>query len=205
MNFKMELYHFWHLFFQQGGVINLLILGVAFGIVYILIGKLFDFYQFSHQMPSVDELKNLFDNGVVSPKLPESFLEGFSDSSAATTNRQFAINRYREVIIAETHRLESGLATMATWITAAPLLGLAGTVYGMIETFATITTYGIGNPALLSDGISIALITTETGLITAFPALLIHNLLMAKKNRLVHTLIQNGELALGTEGVSDAI
>lgn len=59
----------------------------------------------------------------------------------------------------------------------APLLGLLGTVTGMIATFDIITEFGTGNPKLLSSGISIALVTTELGLIVAIPALLLGNFL----------------------------
>lgn len=58
-----------------------------------------------------------------------------------------------------------------------PLLGLLGTVTGMIATFDIITEFGTGNPKLLSGGISIALVTTELGLIVAIPSLLLGNLL----------------------------
>jgi biopolymer transport protein ExbB len=59
----------------------------------------------------------------------------------------------------------------------APLLGLLGTVTGMIATFDIITEFGTGDPKLLSSGIAIALITTEVGLAVAIPALIFGNLL----------------------------
>ncbi len=59
----------------------------------------------------------------------------------------------------------------------APLMGLLGTVTGMIETFEVITEFGTGDPKLLSGGISAALVTTMQGLIVAIPLLLIGNLL----------------------------
>jgi len=59
----------------------------------------------------------------------------------------------------------------------APLLGLLGTVTGMISTFDIITEFGTGDPKLLSSGISIALVTTEVGLAVAIPALIFGNLL----------------------------
>ena len=59
----------------------------------------------------------------------------------------------------------------------APLLGLLGTVTGMISTFDIITEFGTGDPKLLSSGISEALITTKLGLVVAIPSLLLGNLL----------------------------
>jgi biopolymer transport protein ExbB len=66
---------------------------------------------------------------------------------------------------------------------AAPLLGLLGTVTGMISLFEVITHYGTGDPKILAGGISEALITTQTGLATAIPILLIHNWL---RNQSLH-------------------
>jgi len=62
----------------------------------------------------------------------------------------------------------------------APLFGLLGTVTGMVRTFKVITTYGNQNPVLMADGISEALITTQSGLIIAFPLLLINQKLAEK-------------------------
>jgi biopolymer transport protein ExbB len=60
---------------------------------------------------------------------------------------------------------------------AAPLLGLLGTVTGMINTFNMITVFGAGDPKTLAGGISEALITTEFGLVVAIPSLLLHAVL----------------------------
>jgi biopolymer transport protein ExbB len=79
-----------------------------------------------------------------------------------------------EQMLAQTPRLERFLAPLAVCASAAPLLGLLGTVTGMIHTFRLITVFGTGDASLLSSGISEALITTEVGLIIAIPALLCH-------------------------------
>jgi biopolymer transport protein ExbB len=75
----------------------------------------------------------------------------------------------------------------------APLLGLLGTVTGMITTFDSITQFGTGDPRLLSGGISEALITTELGLLVAIPALLMGNLLSAWAER-IHKDVERGAL-----------
>ena len=62
-------------------------------------------------------------------------------------------------------------------MTASPLLGLLGTVMGMVKTFALITVFGTGNAAKLSSGISQVLITTELGLMVAIPTLIVHSFL----------------------------
>jgi biopolymer transport protein ExbB len=82
-----------------------------------------------------------------------------------------------EAVLHENHHLDRfGMAIMVI-AAVAPLLGLLGTVTGMISTFDIITEFGTGDPAMLSGGISEALVTTELGLIVAIPALLVGNLL----------------------------
>lgn len=101
---------------------------------------------------------------------------------------------FREFLIFSADELDKGFSTMKAWISTAPLLGLLGTVAGMIHTFHIITKFGIDNPHLMAEGISIALITTQAGLTVAFPAMLFRNYLMNKKSALLHTLQQDGEI-----------
>ena len=82
-----------------------------------------------------------------------------------------------EAILHESAHLNRFGAIIMVIAAVAPLLGLLGTVTGMITTFDIITEFGTGDPKLLSGGISIALITTEIGLIVAIPALIFGNLL----------------------------
>ena len=77
-------------------------------------------------------------------------------------------------------RLESFLPVVAIAAATAPLLGLLGTVTGMINTFKVISVFGTGDPKTLSGGISEALVTTEFGLIVAIPSLLIHAVISRK-------------------------
>jgi biopolymer transport protein ExbB len=82
-----------------------------------------------------------------------------------------------EAILHEQPALDRFGSAIIVVAAVAPLLGLLGTVTGMIATFDIITEFGTGNPKLLSGGISIALVTTELGLIVAIPSLVIGNLL----------------------------
>ncbi len=70
------------------------------------------------------------------------------------------------------HELERYLETLGTIAAISPLLGLLGTVLGMVEVFTEITTQGVGNPTALAGGIATALITTAAGLTVAIPALI---------------------------------
>jgi len=70
------------------------------------------------------------------------------------------------------HELERYLDTLGTIAAISPLLGLLGTVIGMVKVFTAITTHGVGNPTVLAGGIAEALITTAAGLTVAIPALI---------------------------------
>jgi biopolymer transport protein ExbB len=82
-----------------------------------------------------------------------------------------------ESILHENSYLDRFGSTIIIIAAVAPLLGLLGTVTGMISTFDIITEFGTGDPKLLSGGISEALVTTELGLVVAIPALIFGNLL----------------------------
>ena len=84
-------------------------------------------------------------------------------------------------VVADLERYLNALATIAA---VSPLLGLLGTVVGMIKMFNVIMNAGVGNPALLAGGISTALLTTAGGLFVAIPTLLFHRYFEAKVDRL---------------------
>ena len=80
--------------------------------------------------------------------------------------------------------LEKNLSTIKLLAAVAPLLGLLGTVVGMIETFQSITLFGTGDPKLMAGGISQALVTTMLGLIAAVPLLFVHNILESRSRNI---------------------
>jgi biopolymer transport protein ExbB len=88
------------------------------------------------------------------------------------------------------HDLERFLATLGTIASISPLLGLLGTVTGMIKIFSTITTHGVGDPMQLAAGIAEALITTVAGLIVAIPSLFFYRYFHGRVDELVVTMEQ---------------
>lgn len=109
--------------------------------------------------------------------------------SAGLVNRKHSREVMKEAIedvgrqaVAE---LERHLNTLGTIASIAPLLGLLGTVIGMIKVFSAITVAGVGNPAVLAGGISEALITTAAGLSVAIPSLMFHRYFGGAVHRLV--------------------
>ena len=85
----------------------------------------------------------------------------------------------------ETAQLEKHLVWISTVAQASPLLGLLGTVLGMIKVFSSISISGLGDPQALSEGISEAMITTAVGLAIGIPALVAYNLLAARAEGLI--------------------
>lgn len=88
------------------------------------------------------------------------------------------------------HEMERFLNTLGTIASVSPLLGLLGTVFGMIEVFNQIVLQGSGNPGALAGGISVALITTAAGLCVAIPAMLAHRFFLRRLDTLVVTMEQ---------------
>jgi biopolymer transport protein ExbB len=96
---------------------------------------------------------------------------------------------YEKMLGART-RLERGIAFLALTATAGPLMGLLGTVMGMIATFKLISSFGSGDPKLLASGISEALMATATGMAVAIPALLLHAFLSRKAKGIIGSMEQ---------------
>ncbi len=107
----------------------------------------------------------------------------------ALRNRELDGDELKEAILdqgrQEIRTLERGLVALETIAAAAPLLGLLGTVTGMIKVFNVISKQGLGQASILSGGISEALITTVTGLVIGIPALVAYNFLTSKAESLV--------------------
>lgn len=109
-----------------------------------------------------------------------------------------------DAILKEIPRLEGGLNLIKVLAAVAPLLGLLGTVIGMINTFQAITLYGTGDPQIMASGISEALVTTVLGLIAAIPLLLLHAFASGASRRVTQILEEQaaGIVAEHAEGRS---
>ena len=117
----------------------------------------------------IDEARRLVEDAKTD--VDRLLLTGIETLYAERDNREASLEA---ALLSEEPKLERSLTMLAACAGIAPLLGLLGTVTGMISTFDVITEYGTGNPRLLSGGISVALITTQLGLIVAVPLVLAH-------------------------------
>ena len=110
--------------------------------------------------------------------------------------------KLHEVVVKERPRIEAGLNLLKIIAMVAPLLGLLGTVTGMIVTFQQITIFGAGDPKAMAGGISQALVTTVLGLTVAIPTVLLHTLVDGRAKRVTQVLEEQsaGIIAENAEG-----
>ena len=122
-----------------------------------------------------------------------------SNNSASAETLELKLD---DAILKEMPALEKNLSLLKLLAGIAPLLGLLGTVTGMILTFQAITLFGTGDPKLMAGGISQALITTVLGLVAAIPLLLLHSVAATKSREIVQILEEQaaGMIAAHAEG-----
>jgi len=123
----------------------------------------------------------------------------------ATENSQNneQVEKVRNVFRQEQAFVEKRLNTISVIATLLPMLGLLGTVVGMISAFDAIALHGTGNPNLMAEGISQALITTEVGLLASIPMFYLHNEIAEKADKIVRQLDEFTTHLLHKKGVRD--
>jgi biopolymer transport protein ExbB len=109
--------------------------------------------------------------------------------------------KFEEQVLKETAKIESFLWLIKVVSAIAPLMGLLGTVTGMINTFQIITLFGTGDPKMMANGISEALVTTMLGLVVAIPLVLLHSVLHSMARNVTNVLDEQstGLVALRAE------
>ena len=93
-----------------------------------------------------------------------------------------------EGILGELPKINRGIALVQVISVVSPLLGLLGTVIGMILTFQAITLFGTGDPKTMASGISKALMTTVLGLVVAIPTTLLHAIVSSQSKSIIHVI-----------------
>ncbi len=175
----------WLEIINSGGVIAWVIVGLGMlGVLLVLLRALILWRSGANTRGLIDEAGKLVLTGDVNGARQRC--EAASGSASRVLSNTLAnIDAERdeledvvsESILHELPRIERFGSAILVFAAVAPLLGLLGTVTGMISTFDIITEFGTGDPKLLSGGISEALVTTQLGLIVAIPLLLVGNLL----------------------------
>jgi len=141
-------------------------------------------------LPAADVVAKLHDNSVLGQVLATGLRAVTADPRINETALRQTFENAGRVSV---HQLERYLNTLGTIASAAPLLGLFGTVVGMIEIFGSQAPTGASNPALLAHGISVALYNTAFGLIIAIPALIAYRYFRGKVDEYALALEQAAE------------
>lgn len=167
---------------QQGGAVGYVILGIgAFGLL-IAAMRLLVLSAVSLKFRSqVKNIESPMENNALGRVLGVYHAGDEDDLETLELKLQ-------EAILKETPRLERGQNLLKLFAAVSPLLGLLGTVTGMILTFHSITLFGTGDPKLMAGGISQALVTTVLGLVAAIPLLFAHATVAARSRAMVHIL-----------------
>jgi biopolymer transport protein ExbB len=170
---------------HQGGLIGYVIimlasLGIGFGL-YLLVIKLLVAKQVQYQLKNLDSPMN--DN-------PLGRVLAVYNTERELDDLETLEMKLDEAVLKELPEIEKGQSLIKLLAAVAPLLGLLGTVTGMIATFQSITLFGTGDPKLMAGGISQALITTVLGLVAAIPLLFVHNIISTRSKALIQILTQ---------------
>lgn len=182
----------------QGGPVMVPLLGLGFAALCVAIVKWFQFSRI--RLVSEGELQQVLqhlerDEGEAALKLAQG-IPGLAGELLTTAVEHFDEKKeYIEEILYEKmlgarSKLERGLPFLALAATTGPLMGLLGTVTGMIATFKLISSFGSGDPKLLAAGISEALMATATGMAVAIPALLLHAFMSRKAKGIIGSMEQ---------------
>ena len=168
---------------QQGGVIGYIIIAMGIGAVLLAVQRSI----------SLALMHSKVNAQIKKPDQPGNnplgrILSAYHDNKQA--DPETLELKMGEAILKEVPKVNRNLPLLKIIAAVAPLMGLLGTVTGMIITFQAITLFGAGDPKLMANGISQALVTTVLGLTVAIPTLLLHNFVQTKARSITEVLEQ---------------
>lgn len=179
---------------NNSGPIGFMIIGI--GIIGVLVGLIRSFVLTMVAMKVGRQLKS--DKPSKNNPLGRVLAVADANPHADTETLELKLG---EAILQETPALERFLTFIKIIATIAPLMGLLGTVTGMIQVFQQITVYGAGDPTIMAGGISVALMTTVLGITVAIPTVLMHTWVKSKADNIIHILEEQatGMIAVKSE------
>lgn len=181
----------------QGGVIGYVIMGL--GVIAVILAILRFIYLLSIQSRINKQIKHpqKAGNNPLGRILKEYI--SFKDRDLETLELKMG-----EAVLREVPPINRGLSFLKIIAAVAPLLGLLGTVTGMIITFQSIVLFGAGDPKMMAGGISQALVTTVLGLTVAIPTLLLHNLVQTRAKAITDVLEQEAVAIIASQSEKHA-
>ncbi len=166
---------------DQGGTVGYVIVAVGFIGVFLGIWRMLVLFTVSAKVKA--QLKS--DKPNINNPLGRVLKVAEENKNVDTETLELKLE---EAVLKERPAIESGLSVLKIIAAVAPLLGLLGTVTGMIETFQAITIFGAGDPKNMAGGISAALVTTVQGLVVAIPVVLMHTFVNSRAKAVVQVL-----------------
>ncbi len=189
---------FYHLaaYVRSGGIVMFPILGVSF-IMWVLIFNRVMFLRRLNvkNIPRIEAGKMIRDNVGPDDKFGGAnacLVREFLSRRSRTLDPDLDNNILDETVLFLNASLDRHLSTIAVLSAVAPLMGLLGTVVGMMQTFDVITIFGTGNTRAMASGISVALVTTQTGLMVSIPGLYMSGWLNRRAANLKHRIASTG-------------
>jgi biopolymer transport protein ExbB len=166
---------------QQGGVVGYIILALA------IVGILLALWRMLVLNAESGRIKKQMQTDVPSDKNALGRVMAVYEKNKNTDTETLELH-LGEAIISEVPKLTAGIGWIKIISVVAPLLGLLGTVTGMIDVFETMSLFGTGDPKLMAGGISQALITTVLGLVAAIPCVFLHTMTNNRSRNLIQIL-----------------
>lgn len=166
---------------QQGGVVGYIILALA------IVGILLALWRMVVLNAESGRIKKQMQTDVPSDKNALGRVMAVYEKNKNTDTETLELH-LGEAIISEVPKLTAGIGWIKIISVVAPLLGLLGTVTGMIDVFETMSLFGTGDPKLMAGGISQALITTVLGLVAAIPCVFLHTMTNNRSRNLIQIL-----------------
>lgn len=181
--------------FSRGGPVMYVILGFSLYAV-TLCAERWMHYKAQHKALKIDwepllsevskkrEAGEIYENGAETPV--QRLMRVAVNSKGL--NKDELSDKIKSAYLYEVEGMDKHLSTISVTASLLPMLGLLGTVVGMVTAFNAIAQYGTGDPKMVADGISQALLTTEAGLISSIPLAFLHANLSGKADNLIRRL-----------------
>jgi len=170
---------------QQGGIVGYLVIALGLFGVGLSIERLIKLINADKKVTAQLE------SDVISEDNPLGRVLSVYEKNKTVDTETLEL-KMAEAVFKETPELNKGLLLIKVISVVAPLMGLLGTVVGMINTFQAITLYGTGDPKLMAGGISQALVTTVLGLTVAIPTTLLHTIVSGRSRKVTQIIQEQG-------------